>query len=54
MAKSKKVNMPSSQGGLLRFDQTDSRFQFPPETIIAAVGLIILLEIIFHSSGPLL
>lgn len=51
MAKSKKVNLPASYGGLMRVSESESKIQIPPETVIALIGGVILLEILLHSGN---
>jgi len=48
----KKINMPQSSGGLVRyFDEYDSKLIIKPHHIIVLVLLVILIEIFLHIMG---
>ena len=46
-----KIRMPSGTGGLVRyFDEYKSKIEFKPGLIILFVIIVILIEIILHTS----
>ncbi len=51
MAKSNKVSLPASYGGLMRFSETESKFLIPPESVVAIVGAVIVIELVLHSGS---
>jgi len=47
-----KVQLPSGMGGLVRYSEdSNSRFQFKPGTVIIFIVLIIIIEILLHAYG---
>ncbi|MFC1691351.1 preprotein translocase subunit Sec61beta [Nanoarchaeota archaeon] len=51
MAKDK-VHMPQGMGGLVRyFDEYKSKIEFKPGVVIAAILVVILLELFLHWQG---
>ncbi|MBI4009966.1 MAG: preprotein translocase subunit Sec61beta [Candidatus Aenigmarchaeota archaeon] len=45
-----RIHIPSSQGGLVRyFDDYKSKIELRPEYVIAAIVLVIAVEIVLHS-----
>ncbi|MFA5141376.1 MAG: preprotein translocase subunit Sec61beta [Candidatus Woesearchaeota archaeon] len=47
-----KINIPSSQGGLVRFSEDlKSKIAMKPEHVILLVIVLIVLEIILHTYG---
>lgn len=52
MARDDTIRMPSSQGGLMRYyDEYKSKFQLKPGHVIVMAILVIVIEIILHSTG---
>ena len=50
MAKDKKINMPSSMGGLVRyFDDYKSKIEFQPGQIIVLSIVVIIMMLILHT-----
>jgi len=46
-----KIRMPSGMGGLIRyFDEYKSKIEFKPGLIILFVVIVILIEIILHTT----
>ena len=44
-----KVNLPSGMGGLVRyFDEAKSKIELSPYHVLAAIALIIVIEIFLH------
>lgn len=49
MSKSKKIDMPSSGGGITRyFDDYKSAITFKPQYIIVLVIIVIAIEVVLH------
>lgn len=47
-----KVQLPSGMGGLVRYsDESSTRIQFKPGTVIIFIILIIIIEILLHTYG---
>ena len=51
MAQDNKIRMPSGQGGLTRFDESISKIELSPSTIIVLAAIIMVLVIILHQFG---
>lgn len=52
MAKDRKVNMPTSTAGLVRyFDDYKSKFELKPGHVIILSVVILILMILLHTSG---
>jgi preprotein translocase subunit Sec61beta len=52
MAQDNKIQMPSSQGGLVRyFDEYKSRISLKPGHVIILVVIVVLIEILLHFYG---
>ncbi len=49
-----KINIPSSQGGLVRyFDTYRSKIEIKPSYVVILIALVIIIEIFLHLSKPL-
>ncbi len=47
-----KIQMPSGMGGLVRYsDESGSKIQFKPGTVIVFIVLIIIIEVLLHAYG---
>ncbi len=54
MAQDQRIQLPSTQGGLVRyFDEYKSKIRLKPTHVIILVVAVILLEILLHSFGGL-
>ena len=52
MAKDNRIRLPSGQGGLTRFsEETKSKIQISPTTVIVLCLVIMILVILLHSFG---
>ena len=47
-----KIQLPSGMGGLIRYsDQSGSKFQLKPGTIVVFIVLLVIIEILLHAYG---
>ena len=52
MAKEKKINMPSSMGGLVRyFDDYRSKIELKPGHVVVLAVIVILIVLLLHIYG---
>ncbi len=44
-----RINLPSGSGGIVRyFDKSTSKIEFPPETLVGALIVLIILMTLLH------
>ena len=52
MAQNNTINLPSSGGGIMRFnDESKTKVMMTPEQVLVIIGVIVLLEIVLHLFG---
>ncbi|MAG50666.1 hypothetical protein CL621_03470 [archaeon] len=49
-----KINIPSSQGGLVRYSEGyRSKIEIKPAYVVILIALVIIIEVFLHLSKPL-
>jgi len=52
MAQNNTINLPSSGGGIMRFnDENKTKVMMTPQQVLVIIGVVILLEIVLHLFG---